>query len=327
MQRTFPPGHASRTLKRLMAVSALLGLALLLVNGASAGDDKKDKGKKPAAGGQQKIFYDFGPSMRFGLILVDPDGDKQKITYDPKGFTNFTFVSVDGKTYIFGAKEGDKLPPGIRGGRFDPMKAALGKGPDGQERRGHQSTWIAAEHIRITQTVEIVPSERGALDTVLVTYTVENKDEKPHKVAIRAMVDTFIGDNDGHPFMVPGKPKLITISADFKGKDVPPIVKALQNPDLKDPGLIATFSLRVGGGIDPPDRVSLTGFPTDNEDLLSWEIPIASIREAGKDGDAIAVMYWTARDLKGGARRAVGYAFGGGVVSLGKDGKKGEEKE
>jgi hypothetical protein len=326
MQRTSPLAHH---LRRLFAVAALLGLALLLVHGASAGDDKKDKGKKPA-GGQQKIFYDFGPSMQFGLVLLDADGDKQKITFDPRGGTNVTFVSVDGKTYLFGAKEGDKLPPGIRGGRFDPMKAALDKGPDGKERRGHKTTWVIAEHIRVTQTVEIVPSARGALDTVLVTYAVENKGEKPHRVAVRCMVDTLIGDNDGHPFLVPGKKKLITTSADFKDKDVPAVIQALQNPDLKDPGLVASFSLRVGGGIDPPDRVSLTGFPSDSEDFLSWEIPVSSIREAGKgQGDAIAVMYWKARELKGGARRVAGYAFGGGVVSLGKDKgtKKGEEKE
>ena len=81
---------------------------------------------------------------------------------------------------------------------------------------------------------------------------------------------------------------------------------------------------QTGGGASSARVGEDAAVAVDAEDERATRV--ARGIDAGKDGDAIAVMYWTARELQGGARRTAGYAFGGGAVSLGKD-KKGEGKE
>src|SRR5262245_42750626 len=143
MRRTFEPADQPRTFRRLLAAAAVLSLSLLLAGspGARGGEKGGEKGgKKPPAGGQPKIGYEFNQMMGFGLVLIDKAGDKQRINYDPRAGTSMTFVMVDGKLYFFGAKEDDKLPPGLRGGRWEVLKKDLGKDPEGKARLGHQST-------------------------------------------------------------------------------------------------------------------------------------------------------------------------------------------
>lgn len=130
--------------------------------------------------------------------------------------------------------------------------------------------------------------------------------QAPHKVGLRTPVDTFIVDNDGHPFAIPGRQELITMHADFKGKEVPRVVEAWQRNDPKNPGLIAPFTLDVGRGIEPPDRFSITRW---TKDINRWEIPVQDIGD-----DAAVVLYWNPRELAPGARRRVGVAYGLGVV-------------
>src|SRR5262249_38496496 len=181
------------------------------------------------------------------------------------------------------------------------------KSPLGKPRRGQKATWVH-NNVHVTQTVEIVKSKKGALDSVLITYEIHNKDEEAHTVGIRAMVDTLIVNNDGHPFAVPGRNEPITTSADFRGKKVPDHIKALQRADLDDPGLVAIFSLKVGGKIEAPDRVSLTHWSGDA--IPNYDFPVEDIGD-----DAAVAIYWSPRELAAGARRTVGFAYGMGIVA------------
>jgi hypothetical protein len=315
---------AETRLRALLAAAVVLAALLLAgdFRGARAGDKDEKKNGDPAEG--PKIAVEFNPAMGFGLQILDSKGQKQKITYDPQGKTNLVLITVDGKKYVFGAKEGDRLPDDIYGGTCDPMKAALGKG-----RKGLKSVFVTEGKVRITQMVEIVSSSKGKDDTCLVTYAVENKDDKGHKVGIRVLVDTFIATNDGHPFAVPGRNRLITTSADFKvAKGIPPVVQALQRPDLKDPGLVAYFTFKPGGTVDGPERVSLTHLPLKQEDAIGWVIPVRNIKIDDDDpGDACVVMYWEPRDVARGGRRVVGYAYGGGPLAAAAPKKVEEPKD
>jgi hypothetical protein len=163
-----------------------------------------------------------------------------------------------------------------------------------------------------------VAGKRGTFDTVLVTYEIQNKGDEAHTVGIRTVVDTFIGDNDGNPFAVPGKNEPITTSADFRGKKVPDFVKALQRPDLNDPGLVAHFSLKVGGGVEAPDRVCLLHWYEGS--MTSYEVEINDINNE----DAAIAIYWSPRELPANGRRVVGFAYGLGIVSPGQA-KKGAD--
>jgi hypothetical protein len=300
---------------RLLAASFLSLTALLA--GAHAGD--KGGAKKEPAAGKRKVLYRLNPAMQFDLFLVDAAGKRHKLTYaaEEGNSNNLVFVSIDGKTFVFGVDTEAKLPPGLQGGKWETKKAALGKGPDGNERLGPKSVWLAGK-VRVTQALEIVPSRDGSLDACLITYHVENTGDQPHKVGLRVVVDVYVGANDAPAFALPNSDKLITTSADLRGKDIPYAAKALEKPDLKDPGVVGYFTLRPGAGVEGPGRFTVTHFPTREniKDLLTWEIPVRNMKAGPDDpGDAAAVMYWDAREVKGGGQRRMGFAYGGGVAA------------
>src|SRR5207248_1216500 len=161
---------------------------------------------------------------------------KKRLTFQEDGSSNNTCVMVDGHEHLFGQRPGQFA----RGQQKEALKPP---------RLGYRSTWfLPSDKIYVTQHVEIVPSEQSqVLDTCLVYYTVENRGETttaPHKVGLRVMLDTFIGANDGVPFVIPGQPGLLTKFRDFGEKQIPDYVEALERPDLKDPGTVAHLGLK-----------------------------------------------------------------------------------
>ena len=67
--------------------------------------------------------------------------------------------------------------------------------------------------------------------------------------------------------------------------------------------------LKLGGGLEPPGRVSLTHWPGGN---APWEV---GMRQMG--GDSAVVIYWHEKVLKPGQRRQFGFAYGLGGVDAG----------
>jgi len=277
----------------LLTAGLLVGLGFA-VRAAGGGDDDPKSKAKP------KILVAYSPIRQFGFRLLDKDGKPVPITFAQNGVanggTNLTVVRVDGKDVVFGDPSK---------GKWSPKSAPLGK-----DKLGQKSVWVH-EDIHITQAVEIVKSQKGVLDTALITYHIENKGEEAHKVGLRIVVDTLMVENDGTPFVVVGKKKLIEDQADFKGKNVPEGVQVLEKADLEDPGLVAYFSLKVGGNVLAPDRFSITHWP--QEGLNKWDVPVEDI-----DGDSAVVLYWNPRDLEAGAGRTVGFAYGGGLYGQAK---------
>jgi hypothetical protein len=275
---------------------ALLTVGLLALPGA-AQDEAKPK---------PTILVQYGPFMQAGFRLLNKDGQPARITYSPDGRTSMTVVRIDDKDVTFGNPEDPK------GKSTKPV--ALGGG-----KLGHKAGWTYGD-IQVTQTVEIVKSKKGALDTALITFQIENKGAEPHKVGLRALVDTLMVENDGTPFAVVGKKKLIEDRADFKGKNVPDAVQVMEKGDLDDPGLVAYFSLKLGGKIQPPDRFSITHW--QEEGLFAWDFPVQDI-----DGDSAVVLYWNPTELAAGASRTVGFAYGGGLYGQGAPKKKAADGE
>jgi WD40 repeat protein len=245
-------------------------------------------GLRPSPQSATSLEPHFGPLMQVGLVA----GAGHKLTSALDGRTNSTVLKIDGKDVLFGSTEG----------LWKSRMTLLGKGSDGRERRGFKSVWTYHK-LTITQRVEIVPNAKELRDTCLISYAVENKDDQPHQVGVRVLVDTMIVENDGHPFAVPGQADLITTSADYRSaKEVPAYVQALQKPDAKDPGLVAYFTLKMGQSHEGPDRFSITKWTDANQ---YWEIPVEDI-----DGDAAAVIYWNPRDIPSRAQRTVSFAYG-----------------
>jgi hypothetical protein len=262
-------------------------LALLLPALAPAQPGDKD-GKNDVC-----IRYGFSDTMQVGFELLDEQGKPKKITYDPRAGTSVTVIRIDGRDFAFG----------FEGGVFTAKKVPL------PNKRGLQTVW-KVDAIEVTQTVEIVASKTGKLDSCVVSYKVHNKEPKAHKIGVRVMLDTMLDQADNHAFASPDLKEIITTQADYRGDKVPPVLLAIERPNAKDPGLKAVFSLNVGGGLEKPARFSITTYP-ERDIAFGWEIPMKDI---GKD--AVVAIYWNPATVAAGASREVGYAYGGGVVEL-----------
>jgi hypothetical protein len=286
----------------------------------------------------------WDPSMRFGLVMVgekDPkDPTKPKrLTFEEKGLTNNTVVRLDSKEWIFGEKpfhtRDGQTAPGEYPGRWLKMAGALGKDEEGNKRNGKRSVWYYDnEKVQVTQTVELVAGDlSGQPDTCVVSYRLENQDSKAHKVGVRFLLDTYIGANDGVPFLIPGQKRLIDDRIDEKDpRNIPAYIQACESQDLTRPGTIARIQFRVEG-LEPPARVTLGAWPDPRlgqgarQEKTLWEVPVFSIKQIrsqeNPNGDSAVVMYWPEERLEPGKSRLVGFAYGLGDVSSGKGGKLG----
>jgi hypothetical protein len=292
--------------------------------------DLGEGGVKPAAGGGggdgRKAFWE--PSMRFGLATLD-DGKgegRKRLTCYGDGNTNNTCVRLDGHEWLFGERP-FRLPDGKYLGRWPgrwlTREEPLPPDERGNPRQGRRSVWrYDDQHVDVTQTVELVASDgSGPPDTCLVRYKMENHDTRPHDVGLRFLLDTYIGGNDGVPFLIPGESALCDTSRVLSGQNIPQYIQACEKADLSHPGTVAQLLLRPGGGLEPPDRVTLGAWPNprlkdEDERCLQektlWDVPVLSIQTLK---DSAVTMYWNPRRLGPGASREVGFAYGVGSVA------------
>jgi hypothetical protein len=282
------------------------------------------KDEPPEVVGGDNIPVDPNPLVRFlrnenpqtlrnfGVVTSKAAGGKQ-LTFAADGSTNTTVVSIDGATQEFGnAATGKRYLRDPPKGKKTPKQPLLS-----DERWGVGVNPKGQGGILFREILEVVPGQQPAivngkprrqLDTVLVRYIMQNNDKVPHKVGMRFMIDTLIGNNDGVPFAVPGLPGLVDRSHDFRAaREVPDFIQALEFPNLAMPGTVAHMTVKLGGSVEPPDRVSITAWQGAS---LNWEIPLAD-----PNGDSALVLYWNEKELRPGDKREIGYAYGLGSVS------------
>jgi hypothetical protein len=272
---------------------------------------------------EPRIGIRFNSKMRFGLVMLkehdprNPDKLKQ-LTAREDGSTNNTCIRVDGYEDLFGQAPGDW----VRDKKKHPFReVALGPG-----RFGAMSYWESPRNVRVRQTIEIIPNEQTRLlDTCLIHYLLENKDSVPHKVGLRVMLDTYIGANDGVPFVIPGQPGLLQAWKQFGQNEIPDYIEALENSDLKNPGTVANMSLKLRGiKIQPDDpepepleSLLICRWPGTSEKKWSWEPRPMNDKSESPDAvnDSCVVLYWAEDMMAPGAKRAMAFTYGLGKVS------------
>jgi hypothetical protein len=269
-------------------------------------------------------------SMRFGLTMKQVDtttGRMKRLTYEPRGQTNNTVVRLDGREWIFGERPFRRSdtgqPQGNWPGRWKDLNAKLER----PLRDGRRSIWVYDnEKVLVTQTVGLVPGEQsGKLDTCLIHYRLENRDSRAHAVGLRFLLDTFIGGNDGVPFLVPGEQQLCSTFKVFdRAEVVPDFIQALESENLQSPGIIARIQLKVPG-LEAPSRVTLGSWPNPalgglcKQEKTLWDVPVWPIKRLNP-ADSAVTIYWEARPLEAGAVREMGFAYGLGNVASGEAG-------
>ncbi len=273
-------------------------------------------------------------NMSFGLGIPDaskpePRPFKTKLIYDEYGRTCNVCVRVDNKDFLWGREQGKWQMP---------IKQPLGKDQEGHPLIGAKSVWEhTAPRIDIAQIVEIVPgglsadSTKRLLDTCLVRYDITNRDDKPHKVGLRFLLDTFIGSNDAVPFTIAGAKETCSTMKSFdRATEVPDFISALEKQDLNNPGTVAHLSLKYGAGLEPPTRVTLGAWPVANlrkeaggqgAQMFNtrWAVPVLPMALAKSSenpgGDSAVTLYWDDKELPPKETRTVGFAYGLGSVT------------
>jgi hypothetical protein len=203
-------------------------------------------------------------TMRFGVTMLgekDQAGNPKRLTYDAYGRTNNTVVRVGGQDFIFG-----ELP-----GVWVEKEGKLEADKTGRVPQGARSVWLLKDQgIQVTQTVEIVPSDPGPgetkrkLKTCLVRYKIENKGNKDQTVGLRFLLDTFIGANDGVPFVIPGDAELCLTQMEFPNRqlpNVPDYIFAVEREDKNNRGTVAQVQFRLSTTLEAPGKVLLGGWP------------------------------------------------------------------
>ena len=296
----------------------LTGTLVILTNLSALAQE----GKKPV---QVKIAEE--KAAHFDTVMpIDP---AKHMTYQGQGGLNvvfrhdnrtmhlgtiYTMFQVDGQLQYPGNDGGEgKVFINRRGGMGNFGGTKLPKTPGGKEREGF-SQEVTMGKIKVTQIVEVVPckAEKGAkrrLDSCLVRYTVENTDDKPHKIAMRVGMDVYIATNDGALFASPTThPGKILDGIELKGKEVPDYLQALQNPDLKNPGFVAYYTYGLGNKMERPSRVVLTSLGAGSPD--GW-----NMQAIPANGDSAMSMYWDAKDIPAKGKREMAYGYGGGIAT------------
>ena len=263
-----------------------------------------------------KLGADYTDSMNFAVHKLDPSNANAasvKLNFYPNGFGNSIVAKIDGKDAAFG--ETGKWARG-----FEKGGKPAGKHPGGKTRTFE----FSKEGVNVTQTVTIEPGDpievrpgefKRFLSTCLVRYKVHNIDKRSHRFGLRILMDTCIGDNDGVPFTLPGVNELVTTSKDFRDASVPDFVQVLENPDLRNPGIVLQLNLRVGKELEAPNRFLLTKYPVNNvtpdkKILNKWDVDIRPFGD-----DSCVVIYWKEQDMKPNQVRELGFTYGVGNVS------------
>jgi hypothetical protein len=258
------------------------------------------------------VSYAYHSTPRtFGISSTAAAGGTAKqLTYATNGSTNSTMASVAGAKAEFGGSQGQWTRTRQPIDKFAATPGAV---------QPSHSTWVW-NGITFHQILEVVPGQavtidnntRRQLDSVLVRWIMENNSKAARSASMRMQLDTLIGRNDGVPFTIPGRTGLVSTFADFRlAKDVPDFLQALERPNLRDPGTVAHLTLKPGGGIEAPSRVSLTLWPVaGSATLLTYDVPVVHMQN-----DSAVVMYWPEKSLKAGESRTIGFAYGLGSVS------------
>jgi hypothetical protein len=274
-------------------------------------------------GRSQTIRIEFYPRHSFGLLHREGLFGQKKLTFDEQGRSNNTVISLNGREHIFGAKPPLELTtqtrlPGEDYGEWVEVNGT----PEArlQMLRGKRAIWrYPRERVEIVQSVGLIPGEQSRqIDTCLVHYQIRNRDNQPHRIGLRFLLDTYIGTNDGVPFLIPGQDRLINQDFTFvRPETVPDFIQALERQDLANPGTIAQIGLRLQG-MPPPDRVQLSAWPDnrlggackDNGTL--WTVPLHPIHQLN---DSAVVLYWEPRPLLPGQSREMAFTYGLGQVA------------
>jgi hypothetical protein len=242
-----------------------------------------------------RVVVKYSDDARTGLSTTtgnpdDATDDNKLLTYSENGATNNARLWVDGSTPIVGSNRGHfvRRMETISDGRLE-------------------AEW-AYDDVNVVKSVDFVASDVShRIDGIRVDYRLRNVGTTTREVGLRIMIDSLIGENDGVPFIVPGRKRIVTSPLELSGKEIPDFVRALEVPDLVNPGVIVDLSLRSTVA-ERPSEVVLTHWPGSSAEWMYG-------RTEPFGHDTAIGLYYVVQPMKPGDERLMSFNYGLGTIS------------
>ncbi|HOA15868.1 MAG TPA: cellulosome anchor protein [Bacillota bacterium] len=247
---------------------------------------------------------------RFGVETTggdpeNPSDDNLPLIYGrPVPWTSFTTVRINGEDWVFGGRASKRA--GVDG-RFGEVIS-----PPVQRGSSIYTSYLLGG-IRVAQDLSFARSQMtGYYDTARIAYTLTNTAEEDASVAVRMMVDTMLGKNDGAPLRA-GEAGVVSDTS-FSGGALPDFWQAFDS--LTEPSVTSQATLK-GGELTAPSRVVFSNWGNFADSL--WDVRLVPGRDFTREGefelDSAAAMYWEGITLKPGAQVTLVTYYGlGGIV-------------
>ena len=256
--------------------------------------------------------YDLG---RFSIETTkgdpqNPNDDNELLIYGrPTPWTSYTTVRLNNKNFIFGGKS-------KKTERRLGIKANYGEVILQKQFDDEIITMTMFDKIQVTQRLSLIRNPITKVkDTVQISYTVLNNDDRDHQVGIRMMLDTKLGSNDGAPFRIGDK----TITSELRLDKDQLSDYWLTFDSLVSPNVIAQGTLYDEvNKIGKPDYLILSNWGTlvDFPWSFKYKASRSFIRSGETEKDTALGLYWDPITVKSNEKYTVSTLYGLGELSV-----------
>ena len=300
------------TSRHLLHYAACLAL-LLCVPAFAAQPEPRAEGVVSVENEFIRLRVSSGPQEAGRFAVDTTGGDPSRSSDDEKiliygsrePWTSYTTVLIDGEPYVFGG------PTDRRAGLGTPTGEVTAHPRMSDER---VLCTVRIGDIEITQELGLARSPTTRVkDAARICYRIVNRGDRDHTVALRVMLDTMLGSNDGAPLRAGDR--AIATATQLIGEDIPDYWQAFDS--LSDPAVISQGTLRAPD-IAPPDHIEMVDWGTLADS--PWEFPFPSGADFTRRGEAAqdtaVALYWHPAALPPGESRVCSTLYGVGGVTL-----------
>ncbi|MFP4662041.1 MAG: hypothetical protein ACLFPF_07620 [Halanaerobiales bacterium] len=249
-----------------------------------------------------------------GAPLEESDDNKPLVYGRPRPWTSYTTLWLDGQHYVFGGQTGRRA--GSNGNYGEVVQGPY------VDNNSIVTTTQFEDDIIVEQILTIVKSyTTGLYDSVQIKYRVENTGDKDHKVGLRVVLDTMLGQNDGAPFRI-GNDAVVSDKL-YYSKELPQFWQAFDS--ISDPTVTSQGTF-TGTGVTTPDQVKFADWGSMADGVWDFDFNPGEdfLRKGEYEIDSAAALYWVPETLEAGESRSyiTNYGLGGitvvpGLLSLG----------
>ena len=245
-------------------------------------------------------FYvaDTNDSVNSGRFTIGNTGGNPNYSSDdnqillfghPSPWSSYTTIRINNTNYIFQADETTYDSSGLK-----------------------TVSTMTVDNVLITQTLQIVTNDgTGLKDTVQISYTAQNQSNAAKNIAIRIMLDTMLGYNDGAPFKVPSLGNVV-LEKELSGNAIPAYWQAFDS--LTDASVFAVGTLYKSAD-RKPDKVQFTAWGNVYDSYNVWDYTIDPSNYV--TGDSAVSIYWNPISVAAGSATNVTTYYGVGYANSG----------